>query len=80
MTLCASLVAAGIALVAACATTPLAPGADKVRITRNADDVAACRPVGNIHLDCENTVNAGTEPIARNRVIGLGPVNTNGFK
>jgi len=72
MTLCASLVAAGIALSTGCANTPLAPGADKVKITRSADDVASCKPVGNIHLDCENTINVGTEPIARNQAIGLG--------
>lgn len=72
MTLYASLVAAGIALGTGCANTPLAPGADRVKITRSADDVASCKPVGNIHLDCENTINVGTEPIVRNQTIGLG--------
>jgi hypothetical protein len=72
MTLCVSLLAAAIALCPGCANTPLAPGADKVKITRSADDVASCKPVGNIRLDCENTINVGTEPIVRNRAIGLG--------
>ena len=72
MTLCACLVGAGMALGSGCANTPLAPGADKVKITRSADDVVSCKPVGNIHLDCDNTINVGTEPIVRNRAIGLG--------
>jgi hypothetical protein len=72
MTLCTFLVAAGIALCIGCANTPLAPGADKVKITRSADDVTSCKPVGNIHLDCENTINVGTEPIVTNQAIGLG--------
>lgn len=72
MTLCASVVAAAIVLGTGCANPPLAPGADKVKITRIADDVASCKPVGNIHLDCKNTINVGTEPIVRNQVVALG--------
>jgi hypothetical protein len=35
-------------VVQACATTTLAPGAEKVRLTRNAADVSSCSAVGNI--------------------------------
>jgi hypothetical protein len=66
------VLAAAITLGTGCANTALAPGAAKVKITRSADDVASCKPVGNIHLDCDNTINVGTEPIVRNQVIGLG--------
>jgi hypothetical protein len=38
----------------------------------SADDVTCYKAVGNIHLDCENTINVGTEPIVRNQAIGLG--------
>ena len=40
------LIAASL-LLAACATH--APGADAVRITTKADDIAGCEAVGNVH-------------------------------
>jgi len=46
----------------------LVPGADKVRITKNPDDVASCKPVGNIHL---KDADANSKEF-RNEVVGLG--------
>jgi hypothetical protein len=50
------------------ATRVLVPGADQVRLTKRPDDVANCKPVGNIHLK-ENDSD-GNE--FRNQVAGLG--------
>jgi hypothetical protein len=47
-----------------CVSTPQAPGAAQVTITRNAADVAGCTAMGNIN------VTAGGEP--RNQAVGLG--------
>ena|SRR5215468_7765614 len=58
----------------ACVTP--APGADKVRITKNPSDVAACTSVGNIRVPTNpstgtvDIANAATE--FRNQTIGLG--------
>jgi hypothetical protein len=46
-----------------CVSTPQAPGADLVKITRSAADVAGCTAMGNIN------VTAGGEP--RNQAVGL---------
>ena len=56
----AILLLAGL-LLTGC-VTPLAPGADQVRVTHNAADVAGCTAVGNL------------EPSAdpRNQAVGLG--------
>lgn len=48
----------------ACVSIPQAPGADLVKITRSAADVAGCAPMGNIDFK------AGAEP--RNLAVGLG--------
>ena len=47
-----------------CVSTPQAPGADQVKITRNAADVTGCAAMGNINFA------AGGEP--RNQAVGLG--------
>jgi hypothetical protein len=60
-------------LAAACVS--LAPGADQVRITKNAQDVAACTAVGNIKVpvNAQGTVDiANAERQFRNQAIGLG--------
>jgi hypothetical protein len=50
---------------------PLAPGADQVKITRNAADVAACTAVGNI--DSRMTgIPSQIPPQMQNQAIGLG--------
>jgi len=57
------------------ACVSLAPGADKVRITKNPSDLANCSAVGNINVPIELQ---GQVDIAiadtqfRNQVIGLG--------
>jgi hypothetical protein len=58
---------AAIALGAAgCATIALAPGAEKVRITDTAGDVASCKVVGNVVSQ-----DASTEAL-KNQTLGLG--------
>jgi hypothetical protein len=54
--------------VSACASTPLAPGADKVKITRIAAEVANCKALGNLDQGPTEDANAS----ARNHAIGLG--------
>jgi hypothetical protein len=50
---------------------PLAPGADQVRITRNAADVASCAAVGNI--DSRMTgIPTQIPPQMQNQAVGLG--------
>jgi hypothetical protein len=48
---------------------PLAPGADQVRITRNAADVEGCTPVGNIDRTDPNSDVHGQ---MQNQAVGLG--------
>ena len=60
-------------LVTACVS--LAPGADKVRITKNPSDVANCSAVGNIKVPGEGSdqvdiTTADTQ--FRNQVVGFG--------
>jgi hypothetical protein len=60
-------------LLTACVS--LAPGADKVRVTKNASDVANCSAVGNIKVPGEasgqvDIATADTE--FRNQAIGFG--------
>ena len=61
------------ALLSACVT--LAPGADKVRITKNTADVATCSAVGNIKVprDARGQVDiANADAEFRNQTIGFG--------
>lgn len=63
-----------LVLLSACATTQLAPGADKVKLTKTAADVAGCTAVGNIQVPrTDGMVSYGLAEIQfRNMVIGLG--------
>jgi hypothetical protein len=54
--------------MSACVSTPLAPGAERVRVTRVAADVSSCKALGNIDLDAAA---AGIDN-AKNHAIGLG--------
>jgi hypothetical protein len=67
------LVPAGVLvllLLAGCASTELAvPGADTIRITRVAGDVASCTAVGNVKAQVGGV---GDEIKFRNQVIGFG--------
>lgn len=60
-------------MLAACVS--LAPGADKVRITKDPSDISKCTAVGNVKVP-ENSqgnvdiANAGAE--FRNQIVGLG--------
>ena len=72
----AGFVAAMLAtLIAGCATVTAAPGADKIRLTGNAADVATCKAVGNIKTP---QVSPGlvsgfvAEKQFRNLAVGLG--------
>jgi hypothetical protein len=63
----------GALLLGACVS--LAPGADKVRLTKNAADVSTCTAVGNINTSGgvqgpSQVVDASTE--LRNQAVGLG--------
>jgi hypothetical protein len=62
-------------LLSSCLTVTPAPGSDKVNVTRNPADVAACKPVGNIVVPktSNDTVDIATAATDfRNRAIGLG--------
>ena len=70
-----TLVIAVAAALSLAACVSLAPGADKVRLTKNASDVSSCSAVGNVKVPVAST---GTVDIAnastqfRNQVVGLG--------
>jgi len=57
-------------LLSACATTVLAPGADKVRMASNPSDVATCKATGNINIPQNAGLNA--DNIVRNQTVGFG--------
>jgi hypothetical protein len=72
--LLASLVALISMLACGCAVKELAvPGADAIRLTRIAGDVANCTAVGNVkaHLSEQGPL-VGDEAKFRNQVIGFG--------
>jgi hypothetical protein len=69
------LIGAAGMLILMTACVSLAPGADKVRITKNPSDVANCSAVGNIKVPGEasgqlDIATAGTE--FRNQTVGVG--------
>jgi len=64
-------VMAAVTLLSACAAT-LAPGADQVRITKNASDVVACKPLGNIQLQKNDQAFVTGRAQFRNLAVGLG--------
>jgi hypothetical protein len=55
-------------LLSACVSTPLAPGAAEVKVTRVTADVASCKALGNLDLDAAA---AGIDN-TKNHAIGLG--------
>ena len=61
-----------LAGVTACVA--LAPGAEKVRITKAAADVSNCTAVGNIRVptNADGSVNVGADREFRNQAVGLG--------
>jgi hypothetical protein len=60
-----------LGVISGCATVALAPGADKVRLSKDAADVATCKVVGNVKRPQEgNSLDA--EPTIRNQAVGLG--------
>lgn len=66
---------AAICAILCIACVSLAPGADKVRITKNASDVSMCTAVGNVNASGgvqgpSEVVDASTE--LRNQAVGLG--------
>jgi hypothetical protein len=58
-------------LLSGCVEIPLAPGADQVRITRSAAEVAACRAVGNIEKISGGTWDDKQRQM-KNQAVGLG--------
>ena len=65
------MLASAVLVTSSCVTVTLAPGADKVKLTNNPADVAACKPVGNVSakLDIWNPKDAEFQ--LRNRTVGL---------
>ena len=62
------LMLAAVVLVP-CSCTVLAPGADRVKFTQNAADVAGCKAVGKVSAPDLSTWNVEIE--LRNRTVGL---------
>jgi hypothetical protein len=62
-------VALAVGLISCVVAVAPAPGAEKVRVTRNASEVSTCSPVGNIRVNSSGS-NARTE--FRNGVVGFG--------
>ncbi len=78
------ILSAGALALSACQTVVLAPGAEQVKVTNNASDVASCKPVGNV---VGTTGQFDWAPELQNQAFGLGgnvvfvtgsPVNSNG--
>jgi hypothetical protein len=60
------------AIVAGCATVPLSPGAEQVKVTRHAADVAACASVGNLSTPSMMMTDPDAERQMQNETLGLG--------
>jgi hypothetical protein len=76
MTTCqrVSVILASAALLTGCVTVALAPGAEKVRLTSNSQDVTTCTAVGNVRVPAdvhEQNPFADNNEL-RNQAIGLG--------
>jgi hypothetical protein len=63
-----AVVLAAISVSACVSSTPLAPGAEQVKVTRVPADVSSCKALGNIDLDATT----GGVDSAKNHAIGLG--------
>ena len=55
---------------AGCVTVALAPGAEKIKITKNASDVASCKAVGNVKSPLVG--NEAINATLQNQALGLG--------
>jgi hypothetical protein len=66
-----SVIAVIGALNSGCVTVALAPGADKVRLTKNPADVTTCKVVGNVKRPPDSS-SLDIEPSIRNQAVGLG--------
>jgi len=55
---------------AGCATVALAPGAEKVKLTKQTSDVASCKAVGNVKSALVGY--SGTDANLQNQTLGLG--------
>ena len=62
-------VALAIGLISCVFAVAPVPGAEKVRVTRNASEVSTCSAVGNVKVNASGS-NARTE--FRNMVVGFG--------
>jgi hypothetical protein len=56
-------------VISGCATLALAPGADQIKVTQLATDVAGCRAVGNVTSEA-GPLDLDTE--LRNKTLGFG--------
>lgn len=65
-------VAAICTVAAGCASVSLAPGADQVAVTRNAADVAACTPVGDMSGPPPMMTDPDVDRRMRNETLSLG--------
>ena len=63
--------AAVVLMTSSCVTAPLAPGADKVKLTQDAADVAGCKPVGNVSTEYDLWHPQWVEASLRNKTVGL---------
>jgi hypothetical protein len=61
--------ALSVGLISCVVAVAPVPGADKVRLTRNASEVSTCSAVGNIRVNASGS-NARTE--FRNSIVGFG--------
>jgi len=69
---CAPVVVAICAILAGCETVPLTSGADQVKVTRNAADVAGCTSLGNLSTPPMMMTDPDAERALRNEALGLG--------
>jgi hypothetical protein len=65
----AAIAAMGLG-TAGCVTVALAPGAEKVKITKKASDVASCKTVGNVNAQPMGP--EATNAALQNQALGLG--------
>ncbi len=70
--MCGSLLAIACSVaVTGCVTTVSAPGASRVRLTKDPGEVAGCTAVGNIQPFPQSSASAAMIQF-RNRVVGFG--------
>jgi len=68
------MLTAAVLVTCACVTVTLAPGADKVKLTHYAGDVAGCKPVGNVYVNPALAPGFDLQFVEfqlRNRTVGL---------